>query len=369
MKRSTKSITAFILTLLLIIASPVAAFAGTIEGDSTVETVVINVVLPSDLDFALDPLGLDVTGDSQIATANYFFLNQTFAPVRVELDVTVTAANEAELAATTSAITGQSDPGVTDKLIYFGALGATDLSTTITATDAAIVTTDSAISYPAYFGGDDAPTGVYPTGTAISETLVPVVPGAGGTTGSAVIGFALAAAVESSTTPDAIESLAANNDGVAAFQFYAQLNTYADWQAGDVSVTGNYTLVPLRGETYDTYHAEEVGLNQYIVTEPEPEEPEAVGFIGKDDPTEMSINVADITSGSALVIPFNFGENTLTRINMQSGTQVATDQYTVGTSDITFTASRATALKGISASTYYTVILSDSSQYTINFIK
>lgn len=370
MIKNSKAI-AFLLVLMLIAAFPAAAFAATetgdISGGSTVENVLIRVVVPTNLNFALDPLGLNVTGNSQVVTADYFFVNQTFAPVKVKLDLTATLTNDAELVATTSAITGLDDDSVTDKLIYFGALGAEDLTgSAIVATPAGVEAITGSAAYTNYFGGDDPPAGLYPTN--VSDTLVPFVPSADNTTGSAVIGFALGAAKESSTTSGALDALADDDAGVAAFQFYAQLNTYAEWEAGDIAVSGSYTLVPLRGETYNTYAGESFGLNQIEMASAAPEEPAPVGFIGEVDPTVKSINVASI-SDPQLTIAFNFGDKTLSRINMQSGTQLAADQYTVGSNNITFSTTRTTSIKGISTTMYYTIVLSDTTEYRINFIK
>jgi len=384
MNRNIKSVTAFVLTLLLIIASPAAAFAatedGNITGENTVEPLLINVVLPTTIGFVLDPLGLDENNDNQIASADYFFVNQTLAPVKVELEVTATATNETAFVATTSAIEGRDDPGVTDKFVYFGALGATSILPTIATTDTAILTSTAASIYEDYFGGDSAPTGVYPSGAAIDETLIPVVPEAGGTTGSAVIGFALGAA-DDSTTPGAIEGLAANNDGVAAFQFYAQLNTYAEWLAGDISVTGAYTLVPLRIDTYNTAYntAEfEVGLNQFIVTEPEPEpepEPETpyggiVGFIVGADTTGTTIAAVTSSKASAtdISIPFYFGDPELTITSLTINTYaIPTDEYQIGSDALVLLKADATNMIRATSVSVKTMVLTLSDDSTFTF--
>ena len=129
MKRTTKSVTAFVLTLMLIAAFPAAAFAesGTITGDSTVDNVTVNVILPTNLNFALDPLGLDTTGENQIATQDFFFVNQTFAPVKVSVAISAATSGGAVLVTTTGGLK-LDDTSVTAKNLYFGALGATGLT-------------------------------------------------------------------------------------------------------------------------------------------------------------------------------------------------------------------------------------------------
>lgn len=321
MKRNTKTVTAFVLTLLLLATFPTAVFAdtptsGTITGDSTVDNVIVEVILPTSLDFALDPLGLDTTGDNQIATQDFFFVNQTFAPVKVSVDITAETSGGAVLVATTGGLS-LDDTSVTDKELYFGALGATGL------TGASITTTTAGVSYSAIFGSTTGPAASYATVSAVADTLVTLTPSSDGTTGAAVLSFALDKAVESSTTPGSIESLAAADAGVAAFQFYSQLNTYAEWEDNDISVSGTYTLIPLRDTTYSGYDYIDGSLNQLVpevVTPPTPPTPYGgiTGFIVGTDTTGTTI--AAITSSKAsatnITIPFYFNGKTITSLTM-----------------------------------------------------
>lgn len=359
MKKNSKPI-AFLLTLMLLFTFPVSVFAGTadegtIGGDSNVIDVTLNVLLPTNLDFALDPLGLG-SQDNQVSPADYFFVNMTFAPVKVALDITATASGGAVLVSSPDTLEPD-NPAVTDKEIYFAALGAGGVSG-----EAISVTTTSAVI--------TSSSGIYDY-TSSAATRVAFTPSSGGATGSAVIGFALGAATESSTTPDAIEALATSNGGVAVFQFFGSLNTYADWQANDLTVSGAYTLTPLRTTTYSDYTGEFVAgsLNQIEMTPAAPAEPDPVGFIGEVDPTVKSITIASI-SGTQLVIPFNLGSETVASIKSASGTTVATDQYTVDAVNktITYSETRTTALKNLTVSTYNTITLSGGGTYTINFV-
>lgn len=268
MNRTTKSVMAFVLTLLLIASFPAAAFAesGTIDGDSTVDNVTVNVILPTNLNFALDPLGLDTTGDNQIATQDFFFVNQTFAPVKVSLDITAETSGGAILVSTTGGLS-LDDTSVTDKELYFGALGATGLTGTAISS---VYTVDPDTTYVDVFGGTDAPQGAYASVSPSAATLIAFTPNTDGTTGAAVISFALDKAIESETTEGAIDSIATDNKGVAAFQFYSQLNTYADWEANDITVSGTYTLTPLRDTTYSGYDYIDGSLNQLETAPPAP---------------------------------------------------------------------------------------------------
>ena len=107
MKRNSKAVT-FVLLLALMIATsfpaPVFAADGVISGDSEVNNVTINVILPSNLNFALDPLSLDVDGENQISKQDFIFVNQTLAPVKVAIAITATATNDTVLISSTGAL-------------------------------------------------------------------------------------------------------------------------------------------------------------------------------------------------------------------------------------------------------------------------
>lgn len=333
MKRNSKFISVLMVSLLLLASFPAAVFAGnTIDGESTVDMPAINVLVPTNLDFALDPLSLDTTAESQISDINYYFVNFTLAPVKVELDLTATSTNNAKLKASVSDIKGVNDPAVTDKFLYFGALGATSLDKDVAIVEDAMGVTEEAI-YGDLFGEEDSPVAEYATtgGAIITDTLVPFAPSAEGTTGSAIIGFALGAAVESAEGGK-INKVADEKSGVGAFQFYAQLNTYADWKDKDIAVAGTYTLTPLRAETYSDYKEEAVGLNQ-IKGDMTPSVPYdgIAGFI-KDNATEKTYSGAALnitgTQTKDLEIPFYFADkdistavNNLT-FNMEVGNHI-----------------------------------------------
>ncbi len=334
MKRQTKTITAFILALLLIMAAPASVFAGSQEGDlsgtSEVEDVVMNVLVPANLNFALDPLGLDATGANQISTQDFFFLNQSFAPVKVDVAITASTSGGAVLVSTDSAIK-KDDVTVTDKKIYFGALGGTGV------TGGAIAT---GTTYSAIFGSTTGPAIEYSTVSSAAGTLSAFAPSASGTTGAALISFALDEAIESTVTAGAIQSLAADNNGVAGFQFYAAMNTYADWAANDVTVSGTYTLTALRDSTYDAFTFVSGSLNQLVVAVAAPEEEEeepvvvlAPGFITSPGVTATTRTSVNHTKASTADWPidFHFGDATITSI---TGTNGATP-YTIPTAEYT----------------------------------
>ena len=128
MKKTSKYLSAVLAALMLTVAFPISAFAGTEEGtlpgDSTVKDVTVVALVPSTLAFALDPLELDATQGSQVQNANYFFVNKTEAPVLVQLDLTATTATGVTLVSDPATLSPY-DTTVKTKDIYFGVLGAT----------------------------------------------------------------------------------------------------------------------------------------------------------------------------------------------------------------------------------------------------
>jgi hypothetical protein len=263
-----------ILAAALILSAPLAAFAddpsgastgGNIPGDSTVDTVTLNVVLPTSLNFALDPLELSKTAGGQVKTSNYIIVNKTFAPVKVSFEVTVTPKNDTITLVDDPGTLNKDDINETAKKIYFFLNGAN----TITSSQHYNNVVENTI----------------PIFVTKKDTVVPVNAGSQ----KASIAFALAAAVDKDATspggapPDGVwgtndtvsvenakpSGTNANTAGLAAFSFGGELNTYAGWEASDVAVTGAYTLVGLRTSTYDGLTAADFaadGANQFANT-------------------------------------------------------------------------------------------------------
>ncbi len=371
MKRKSKVIVAFVMTLLLIATSPIAAFAetqsqasGTIPGNSEVEDVILNIVLPTSFNFALDPLGLNATGDNQISAQDYFFVNQTIAPVKVSLDITATTSNGAVLIANPSGL-DKDNTSANDKKLYFGALGANELTGT------AITTTDTAITYGGIFGGENPPEAVYTTETAVADTLSAFTPGAGGATGSALIAFALQKADKSttSTSEGAIDGLAAGDLGVAAFRFYSELNTYADWKANDVTVSVAYTLTPLRTATYDQVDFIDGSLNQIEgTTTPTGPTYSSPGFIvdGNTVTTLGTTIQSSKASSTNIEIPFFANELTATSLVLNSAFTVPTAEYALQDDKLILKKDNASYTFRVASNSTKTMVLtlSDSSTYT-----
>jgi hypothetical protein len=234
-QKPVKALMALVLFLALAMGKADAVPAsqtGQLTGENDVTEMVINVIVPANLNFSFDPLELNAEGGSQVLPHNFFFINKTGAPVNVSLNLNAVLSDGTELVGDPAAL-AKDDASVTDKRLFFAMLGADTLTAG-----------DLSFSNTAQHNAD----GVY---DPLEDTLVPFDP----VSKKAGISFALAAASES--FPDGgYDTLAAGDKGVGAFQFYAEVNTYAPWAKGDVSVTGYYSLTPLREPTYARYFAE-----------------------------------------------------------------------------------------------------------------
>ncbi|MCL2035489.1 MAG: hypothetical protein FWG94_12300 [Oscillospiraceae bacterium] len=242
---------------LLMYAAATTGNTGTIEGDSTVDSPTLNMVLPTSLNFELNPLelGSGNAPGNQIKTTSYVIANKTLAPVLVSFDIKATGKSDVTFLSSPSTLK-QSDTTARDKHIFFGALGAKDVT-----------------SSPNFDGSAASPGFTYATedpAPMAADVFVPFAPDENDDkVAEGSITFALGAATES--------AFAADDKGVAAFQFYAQLNTYAEWAASDVTVVGAWSLTALRTSDYGSIVTAEHGLNQLKgeAVEPEPEpEPE-----------------------------------------------------------------------------------------------
>ncbi|MDR1961318.1 MAG: hypothetical protein LBQ16_03455, partial [Gracilibacteraceae bacterium] len=89
MKKTSKVLTVILAALLIATLLPGTAFAadlqdvsesGTIGGDTTVDKAVINVVVPTNVNFALNPLEIGQSGN-QVTTADYILVNKSNVPV------------------------------------------------------------------------------------------------------------------------------------------------------------------------------------------------------------------------------------------------------------------------------------------------
>ncbi|MDR1604801.1 MAG: hypothetical protein LBS10_08470 [Gracilibacteraceae bacterium] len=198
---------------------------GDLGGTTTVESPTYNVVVPLDVDFAIDPLSISPQAQttlSQIAGADYQFINKSDVPVKVSVNFTATLANGATL--TPLGNLDQTSLSPTTKGIYLGLLAAKEAGTAnIAEADLGSVT----YNYDATEAG----------------TLVEFTNDGGIKAG---LDFVLAAGTSTEITQYQ------KNYGFTSFTFYGQLNTYATWAPGDVSIGGTYSLQGVRSTDYFT---------------------------------------------------------------------------------------------------------------------
>ena len=160
------------------------------------------------------------------------------------------------------------------------------------------------------------------------------------------------------------------------------MNTYADWQADDITVSGSYTLTPLRGTTYDGYVASDMvtdGLNQLVAAEEEEAQTyTTAGFItsGSYITTTTHASITHVSS-SALNIEIPFYAAGLTVTSVSAFTTIAytvpVTNYAISVADNTFILYGTTSACWIRQSGVgtkaMTITLSNNSTYTFNLIQ
>jgi hypothetical protein len=243
---------------------------GSFGGDSTVKIPIYNVVVPTNVNFAIDPLQLgNVTDDSQITTANYKVINKSDVDVRVTFDLTATLGSGVKFVEK-NALDQVTTTGA-PKDVYFAALSAEGVTPNSLNYASALTDMTATFAYDA-----DPPKGtLVPFGVSLGA------PGNEKTTLAFLLG-------KSTGTP--LDTLAAANEGVASFQFYANLNTYADWKANDIQVVGSYNLQGIKGSDYKTQAA----LPANYVTGSLNQVPLTPNFIGAATATTTIAGGADI---------------------------------------------------------------------------
>lgn len=362
-----KLFAALVAVMMLAALVPTAVFAadetgkddsGTIGGNSTVDTVTKNVVVPLNLNFALNPLEIGEPEGGQINDTSYTIVNKTLAPVKVGFDLTIEAAADVTVVGDPKTLKPD-DISATDKNIYMALMGASGI--TYTGTDFTKVVEETTLAFD----------------SAKTSTLAPfsASSGIGEDDAEGSIAFVLTAAEKAAAEDLVAGKLPATaTEAIAGFQLYGKLNTYAAWKASDVKLTGTYTLVALRSGTFTDLRADndawaEDGVNQLASTATSTE----VGFkdrTGSNTATAATFNIPKAGTAAAFPIQFEFGALTLSEMQFASGTvMAATDNYSVDTTagTITLDAKRVTTLKSgaVGTSTVFKVKLSDNSLYTL----
>ncbi len=222
---------------------------GQLIGDGSLKTPVYNVVAPTTLAYAINPLALgvdpnvDAEGTQISSPAPYIFANGTDeTPVRVTVNLTATVDSSASLQdgeTFTPVGTGNSD-----KHFSLGVVGAT----TVTGT-------------PSYSDPDG-------DGATFKQSSLPANTSTiryfDADTKAVAIDFLLAPG-------DANETLNAKEElGVGLFKLYGQLNTYPQvaWQKNDITIAGTYTLGGIKATDYVEPFAADTADDDSIADDP-----------------------------------------------------------------------------------------------------
>lgn len=352
----TRKLCAVLLVLAMTAFLAVPAFAttapvGTLEGDSTVTPIILNVVVPTNLDFALDPLQ-KTGGSTQISKKTYALINKSDFDVAAMFYLTATPANGVTLTKVSGDI--ESDPTVTDKKLLFGVIGASGITGSDTDFESEGFETNTTATFD-------------PSKT---ETIV-----VADTDADNKFRFAFALKKLSDATPDS-EVLATANAGLAAFQFYGLIEAYADWKAGDITVSGIYRLLPLapadfttvtgsdptKGKAADSFNMIKPG--GFAGTAPAIPYTSA-GFItgpGTTAATLSGITFDKSVDTVARNIPFYFDGKTIKSVTV-SGTDKMSSFSISGNNLAIATTLWSSAANGAKV---YIITLSDDSAYTLN---
>lgn len=221
------------------IVTPSATGQQSIQGESALFDVVVNMDVPANLNFELNPfqVGVGIVNsdtaryDNQLVKHEFVLRNTTpDVPVFAGFDLEVTGREGVTFVSDRDEL-NRDDINEEAKDIFFAALAAN------------CVTDDSV------FISDNVELVATNRVATASDALVPFLPNDDTTDDDAYASFAFV--LEANGAEDA------GNE--AAFRFYAELNTYAGWLAGDVAVEGIYTLSALRPATVDGLELSEDG--------------------------------------------------------------------------------------------------------------
>lgn len=237
-----------------------AAGGVEVEGDSTVENPAYKIVVPTQLDFAVDPF--EQRGQSQIYSKDFYMVNKSNVPVQLDCTVTLEAATGVTIKDNADDVKETDD----SKLIYMeaeipGAVDGTD-ATAAAAYETPIVKSSTTGKYytsaavPDDVSDAAAATEMIDTtdakGTYTTNKKIAL-----GTTAKS-LSFALEkaeyveyyTAKDLSTTAKQFKAVAANNAGNAAFRFSGKVNTKATWADAAIKAKVKYTFNGLTGTNY-----------------------------------------------------------------------------------------------------------------------
>jgi hypothetical protein len=366
----------------------------TTTGEGDVLNPVLSVVIPMNLDFVIDPFGLDENGiDWQVSQTDMYALNYMNTNVLVDVALTAVATNGAQFVQSSNELDKTID-GRDSKKLVFGIVGATTGNVVLStsgldgtywhgtkgvANIPVLTTTGITHATPSPYDPIETAsmaTVAYPTPgilahKAFTYEAVPQLLDIFATTASAptVYSAHIELALDKATGGNAANDPRQpqkNLDtakGVSSFMFYADLNTQAHWTKGDVTVTGVYTLLPYKDSEFKKYGKSEdrVGFNVVDMTASGTGTVDAIlakGVAGALTGLSRAAVVADpllikLSNASGDVSTLKFGNTEYAK-----GTDWT---YNVGTQILTV--KRITGL----ATAVMTVTMANNDTYSINF--
>lgn len=306
------------------------AAGAEITGNSGIENPVYKIVVPTTLDFAIDPF--EQKNQSQVYSKDFFMVNKSNVPVQLDCAVILTAGTDVVIKDKAADVKETN----TDKLIYMEAEipGAV---TETTATAAAFETPLKKVG-SVYYDATKVPSADASTATDADEML-DTTDAAGTYTSNKKVGlgttekklsFALEKADyqeyytenDQSATAKQFKEVAGSQKGSAAFRFSGKVNTKATWAANAVTAKVKYTFNGLTKTNYDalvatpdaTAHAYVAG-NQNVVE--------------SDGTNDIVIYYTGTKPNSVTITPVQVSGTAMTALTKSNGTEVGIDDEKV----------------------------------------
>lgn len=225
-----------------------------ITGDSGVENPTYKIVVPTTLDFAVDPF--QQKGQSQIYSKDFYMVNKSNVPVQLDCAVTLTAGTDVVLKNTEAEVTETNS----DKLIYMEA----EIPGAVTETTKAAAAFSTALKKDGndYYEATNAP-----SSATDADEMIDTTDAKGTYTTSKKVGlgttekklsFALKEATyqeyytadDQSASAKQFKQVADTQAGSAAFRFGGKVNTKATWAENAVTAKVKYTFNGLTPTNY-----------------------------------------------------------------------------------------------------------------------
>jgi hypothetical protein len=316
---------------------------SSVTSEGKVTKYVFNAIVPTDLDFGINPFIIGEEGDSQITSDDYVILNRTKdVPFQVDLSfkvATPTAGKIATQVEDPDTLNKTNPQGDKRKLFYLAAHSPEAFAGTITGTTYA----------------DVDPKATY-TEAGIANFKA---------NGAATLSFVL----DSVSDPVASVNEAAN---VAVFKYYGELNSYAPWADDDIKVKVNFTFIPMSATNYAAVSASATQANQ-INPGTGGSNNSTPGFTnagatGNGTSTNSGMYIldkSDVAAGNGTFsVPFNGGGNvTSAKIGASSVLTSPTD-YNLTSSAFIITAAR---IANLTVGAKVITFVIGGTTYTLNF--